>query len=109
VWSEQGAPEGLHVWKPVAGSAEHVALGMVATVGPQPPPLPCVRCVPRQWVATSTQAPRRVWESSASSGRIGRLLAQHGTGLLAATGGGGAHLEDVETFELLKDRFFLEE
>jgi hypothetical protein len=49
-----------------------------------------------------------VWESSASSGRIGRLLAQHGTGLLAATGGSGAHVEDVETFELLKERFFIE-
>lgn len=47
VWSEQGATEGLHVWKAVAGSAEHVALGMVATVGPQTPPLSCVRCVPR--------------------------------------------------------------
>lgn len=59
-------------------------------------------------MAKATQAPRQVWESGASSGRVGRLLAQHGTGLLAATGGSGAHVEDVETFELLKERFFIQ-
>eukprot|EP00667_Euglena_gracilis_P005211 EG_transcript_5239 len=71
VWAKRQGSRVLNVWAAVPPTDRHVALGMAATTGDEPPPLDCLRCVPRRWLVPAATAPVKVWDDSGSSGQAG--------------------------------------
>ena len=88
-WSRAGSAAPLHAWRPLPPSDEFVALGLVCTVGSEPPGVEEVRCVPVGWTS-GAPPPKRVWEDSGRGGRPGCLWAVDGQ-----PGGGGLMLLGV--------------
>lgn len=72
VWS-QSRGRSLFVWRPVPPSDAFVALGMVATTTPEPPPLEEARCVPKAFCRPGAQAPAHLWDDSGSGGKPGSI------------------------------------
>lgn len=112
VWSKLQGRRHLFVWRPVPPGPDFVALGDVCTAvedtraatnplyrppadllsghdehGGEPPPLTCVRCVPRHWVAETRTSPQAVWDDSGTAGRRGGLWRINELGLMAAAEG----------------------
>jgi len=67
-WCQQqrGAP--LYIWRPVPPSDAFVALGMVVTTKPDPPPVGSVRCVLKSFCVASDTTPRRMWDNERCGG-----------------------------------------
>lgn len=72
VWTQhRGKP--LFVWRPLPSSDAYVALGMVVTTTPEPPPVDIVRCVPKAFCRSRCNQPARVWDDSGSGGKPGSI------------------------------------
>lgn len=64
-----GAASALHVWELVPPDDRYVGLGMMASVGPDPPPADAARCVPRAWCEpAAARDVQPVWGGEASAG-----------------------------------------
>ena len=89
-WSVQAGQQNLYIWRALSPSPNHVPLGMVATSTDVPPPLTCLRCVPKRWLKPSKVAPALVWENAGTGGRRGGLWIVNSLGCMEATTGGVA-------------------
>lgn len=100
VWKQQrGKP--LYIWRPVPPSDAYVALGMVATVTPEPPPLDKVRCVAKSFCRPGYEAPRMVWDDSGMGGKAASIWTVNAAQVLWVVAG---HQPPQETFwELAND------
>ena len=76
----------LYIWSAVPPSDKFVALGMIATTSPQPPPLDAMHCVPMEWCAPPHpwDQPVLVWESTMGS-KPGAIWRVGSLGLLWVT------------------------
>jgi len=75
IWSQrggasaEGGSKSLHIWEPIPPNETFVAMGMVATRSAAEPPVKCVRCVPRAWVAQVPESQvDRFWNDSGTGG-----------------------------------------
>lgn len=94
VWSQnRGTP--LFLWRPVPPSEGFVALGMVATVSPEPPPLSAARCVCKSFCRPSAEAPMQLWDDSGSGGKPASIWLVNAPQVLWASVG---HNPPHETF-----------
>lgn len=110
VWNQQDVKkDALHVWKPVPVSMEFVALGMVATISPEPPSVMIMRCVPKQWVTPSSNALRKVWESSAVGGRIGNLWTGGSLQTMVMSVGNSGGSTSETTYDLKSKKFCIQD
>jgi hypothetical protein len=75
VWNQQRGQRQFFAWKAIPPNDSFVALGMIATVTEDPPPLDCMRCVPKAICQVSNQPPRLVWEDTGTGGRRGSMWA----------------------------------
>lgn len=106
VWSTLVAGKPLFVWRPVAPSADYVALGLLATTTDTPPPESAVHCVPRSWCElTHARPPKRVAEAGGQGGQSkpGALWVVNHAMLLGATQGRNPPEEDF--YDLRKTSF----
>lgn len=87
-WSVQAGQQALYVWRALSPSPTHIPLGMVATNTDVPPPLTCMRCVPKRWLRPSKISPALVWENAGTGGRRGGLWIVNTLGCMEATTGG---------------------
>ena len=87
VWGKEGPAKGLYLWQPVPPSIDYVALGMVATTTPEPPPAVCMRCVYKNWVVRAAAAPQMVWDDSGCVGPPGSTWCTAQLGLLLGMAG----------------------
>ncbi len=78
IWSRAGTAAPLHAWRPLPPSPDFVAIGVVCTVGAEPPALTEVRCVPASWVQPCATPPRMVWSDNGRGGRPGCLWSVDG-------------------------------
>ena len=89
VWHLPMGDRSVYGWAPVPPSPRFVALGHVATRGPDPPPLRAVRCVPAAWCeprdAMRLLGHAPAWTNSSLGGRKGALWRQLHTGLLVVS------------------------
>jgi hypothetical protein len=106
VWSFQQGKQHLFAWQPVPPGPEFVAMGMVAGTSDSPPPVECVRCVPKNWLVQSAVVPRAVWDDSGSGGgRAGSLWSCNSLGLMFV---GQGHTQPSEKFfDLKAEKFFM--
>eukprot|EP00397_Hematodinium_sp_SG-2012_P000034 GEMP01000034.1.p1 GENE.GEMP01000034.1~~GEMP01000034.1.p1 ORF type:complete len:2592 (+),score=768.95 GEMP01000034.1:4628-12403(+) len=72
-WSQFRGKQHLYVWMPIPPHASYVAVGMVCTTSPEPPPFTACRCVPKKWTSPSTQAPTHVWDNRGVGGKGGSI------------------------------------
>ena len=77
----------LYVWRPIPPDANHVALGMYATITTDPPPLTAMRCVPKGWVQQVQKEPKMLWDDSGIGGRRGSVWQVNSLHLLYAKEG----------------------
>ena len=84
----------LYVWSAVPPSDSFVALGMVATTTPQPPPLDALHCVPAEWCVPAQDMPTLIWESTMGS-KPGAIWRVGSLGLLWVTQGSATPPERV--------------
>ena len=89
-WSFNANKQSLFIWRALPPGSTHVAMGMVATQKEEPPPLDCMRCVPRRWVKPAHDPPTLIWENTGAGGRRGGLYVVNTLGLMEATTGGVA-------------------
>ncbi|CAK9015796.1 unnamed protein product [Durusdinium trenchii] len=68
VW-HQTRGTALYLWRPCPPSDAFVALGMVATLSSEPPPLSAARCVCKSFCRPSTEVPLQLWDDSGSGGK----------------------------------------
>lgn len=86
VWSEPRAATPFFTWEPVPPSDEFVAMGMVASNSETPPPVECVRCVPRKYTKESEVRAATIWQDS-GAGRSGSVWHVNDMQLLVITEG----------------------
>lgn len=86
VWSEPRAATPFFTWEPVPPSDEFVAMGMVASNSETPPPVECVRCVPRKFTKESEVRAATIWQDS-GAGRSGSVWHVNDMQLLVITEG----------------------
>ena len=77
----------LYVWRPIPPDANHVALGMYATITTDPPPLTAMRCIPKGWVQQVQKEPKMLWDDSGIGGRRGSVWQVNSLHLLYAKEG----------------------
>ena len=97
----------LWVWRAVPPGAAFLALGMVATMTEEAPPVGCVRCVPVEWVEPAPELTRMIWSDSGASGKPGSLWAVGTLQLLAAALGNDPPVRN--SWKLRETRFTLGE
>jgi len=105
VWDQQqGTP--VFVWRPVPPSEAFVALGMVATATPEPPPLDSVRCVAKSFCQPVRDPPVHVWDDVGGGGRPGSFWLVNSTQALWAVEGHGAPQDAA--WDLAEDSAFFD-
>merc|ERR1712151_873896 len=94
VWSQKrGTP--LTVWRPVPPGESFVSLAMVATTSGEPPPVDCVRCVPKCFCRPAKEAPEHLWNDLGAGGKAGSMWLVNNTQALYVALG---HDRPHETF-----------
>ena len=72
-WNLQSKDYTLFVWRPIPPDANHVAVGMVATLSTDPPALTAMRCIPKGWTQAVPKDPKMLWDDSGIGGRRGSV------------------------------------
>ena len=87
VWYSVHHKPPLFIWRAVPPSGQFVALGMVATVSEEPPPVTALCCVPKLWCERVSAAPRFVWRDDGEGGSAGSIWATAGMDLMLCVQG----------------------
>ena len=106
VWHLSRNGRTLYAWKPVAPDG-FVALGMMCTVGDEPPPTSSMRCVPMAWCSPSKKPPFKIWDDTGSGGgKPGSFWIINSMDMLCVVAG---HEPPQDTFyDLNSSRFYID-
>ena len=97
-WKETRGSAPLYVWEIEPPDDAFVALGMLATPSPEPPPADAARCVPRTWCEpVGEEGLEPVWQD----GRAGGLWRVRQSGMMVASRGTAA--PEGTCFQLRRD------